>query len=149
MKRIFNLDKILAKGCGSIFIICALFFLSAPAFCQDDENKEDKKEDDSKKPARPAFESPQLMDEQSVVVQSPKTLEFNLQHRFGAINANHLKDLYGIYAPANIRMGFSYTPIKNLALGFGTSKLKMYVDVNAKYAILKQAKNWSIPVSVT
>ncbi len=145
MKRIFNQDKITSKRCGSIFVIFVIFSLCVPAFGQDEE----KKEDDGGKPARPAFESAQLMDDQSVVVQSPKTLEFNLQHRFGTVNANHIKDLYGIYAPANIRMGFSYTPIKNLAVGFGTSKLKMYVDVNAKYAILKQTKDWRMPVSVT
>ena len=89
------------------------------------------------------------MDEQSVVVPSAKTLEFNMQHRFGTVN-NGLKDLYGIYAPgANIRFNFSYTPINNLSLGFGYAKLKQYLDFNAKYAIIKQRKDWSIPVSVT
>lgn len=145
MKRFINHNTISAKHWGTCaLIVFGLFLALAPAFAQDEE----KKEEDGKKPARAAFESPQLMDEQSVVVSKPKTLEFNLQHRFGTWD-NGKSDLWGIYAPANIRMGFSYTPIKNLAVGFGTTKLKMYLDVNAKYALLKQTRDWSMPVSVT
>ena len=110
--------------------------------------EEEKTEDTGKKPARPAFESAQLMELQSVVVPAAKTLEMNMQHRFGLVD-NGLTDLYGIYGPANIRIGFSYTIINNLAFGFGFAKFKKYLDFNVKYAILKQRKDWSIPVSIT
>ena len=99
-------------------------------------------------PARPAFESAQLLDMQSVMVPTTKTLEFDIQHRFG-VAENGIKDLYGLYAPSNIRIGFTYTPIENLAVGFGFAKLKKYLDFNAKYALLKQSRDGAIPVSIT
>jgi hypothetical protein len=34
-------------------------------------------------------------------------------------------------------------------VGFGYAKYRQYLDFNAKYSILKQRKDWSIPVSVT
>ena len=124
-------------------ILPALLLAGHISFAQEEEKK-----DDSKKPARPAFESAQLMELQSVVVPSAKTLEMNIQHRFGLVD-NGIEDLYGIYGPANIRIGFSYSIIDKLAIGFGYTKLKNYLDLNVKYAILQQRKNWSIPVSVT
>lgn len=99
-------------------------------------------------PARPAFESAQLLDMQSVLVPTEKTLEFDIQHRFGNVD-NGITDLYGLYAPSNIRIGFAYTPIKNLAVGFGFAKFKKFLDFNAKYSILKQSRDGAIPVSVT
>ena len=147
MKRIFKQTITIEKKVKTFtFIFLSLIFLfNVRAFSQDEEKKES---DDSKKPAKPAFASGQLMDDQSVVVPTKKTLEFNIQHRFGTIN-NGISDLAGIYAPANIRLGFSYTPINNLALGFGVTKTKQYLDFNAKYSIVKQTKDWSMPVSVS
>ncbi|MEK6781058.1 MAG: DUF5777 family beta-barrel protein [Bacteroidota bacterium] len=138
----------ISTSIGTLLLILAVILSGTPVFGQEEETEE-KKESASKKPAKPAFESPELMDEQSVIVPAAKTLEFDIQHRFGLVN-NGIKDLYGIYAPgANIRLAFSYTPIENLSLGFGYAKYKQYLDFNAKYSILKQRKDWSIPVSVT
>ncbi len=149
MKRRIRLAKEIIKSSATVLLfILAVMGSSTNVYGQDDQPIE-KKEGSDKKPAKPAFESPQFMDEQSVVVPTAKTLEFNMQHRFGIVT-NGIKDLYGIYAPgANIRFNFSYTPINNLSLGFGYAKLKQYLDFNAKYAIIKQRKDWSIPVSVT
>ncbi|MBL7847002.1 MAG: hypothetical protein JNL40_06005 [Cyclobacteriaceae bacterium] len=119
--------------------------LSLPAFAQDEEAaKSDKKE-----LARPAFESALLGEMQSVVVQTPKTLEWDFMHRFGTVE-NGLKDFYGIYAPgANIRMGLTYTPMDKLAVGIGLTKANMALDLNAKYAVFRQSKDNSMPVSVS
>lgn len=113
------------------------------AWAQDEEDTQQERT-----PARPAFESAQLLDMQSVLVPTEKTLEFDIQHRFGNVD-NGITDLYGLYAPSNIRIGFSYTPIKNLAVGFGFAKFKKYLDFNAKYSILKQSRDGAMPVSVT
>ncbi|MBI1766955.1 MAG: hypothetical protein HYR67_01110 [Bacteroidetes bacterium] len=131
-----------------VLFLLLIFVAASSALAQEEEKKEGEKKEEVSKPAKPAFESGQLMDEQSVVVPSKKTLEMNMQHRFGTVE-NGVKDLFGIYGSANIRIGFSYVPINNLAVGFGFSKLNKYLDVNAKYSILKQRKDWSIPVSVS
>ncbi len=128
--------------------ILVVLTLSLPVFAQDEEAaKSDKKE-----LARPAFESALLGEMQSVVVQTPKTLEWDFQHRFGTVE-NGLSDFYGIYAAAaNIRMGLTYTPMDKLAVGIGLTRQTsegMAMDLNAKYAIFRQTKDNSMPVSLS
>jgi len=83
------------------------------------------------------------------VMVSPKnTLEFDIQHRFGLVE-NGFEDFWGLYAPSNIRLGFSYVPINNLMVGFGLTKQNLTWDFNAKYALLKQMTTSGSPVSLT
>jgi hypothetical protein len=74
------------------------------------------------------------------------SMQMEIQHRFGTVN-NGSEDLYGIFAPANIRLGMSYVPVKNLFVGAGIVKEKMQVDLDAKYSIFQQTPGKS-PVSV-
>jgi hypothetical protein len=94
------------------------------------------------------FEGNYLIDNQSVMVPIKGTFEFDIQHRFGTIN-NGFKDLFGIFGGATMRLGFSYTPVKDLQVGFGATNENMEVDWNLKYAILKETKDGSMPVSIT
>ena len=94
------------------------------------------------------FRSNLIIDNQTVMVPVKKTLEFSIQHRFGTIN-NGYSDFYGLFAPANIRLGANYTPIDKLQLGIGLTKERMQVDGNIKYALSKQAETHGCPVSVT
>lgn len=126
-------------------LIFALVSFAGSAVYAQDEGEEVQKEN---VPIRPMFESAYLIDNQSVLVYPEKTLEFVMQHRFGLMD-NGISDIYGLFGPANIRLGLTYVPIKNLAVGFGTSKNKKYQDFNLKYAIVQQTRSGSIPVSVT
>ncbi|NCP84743.1 MAG: hypothetical protein GW809_01645 [Bacteroidetes bacterium] len=92
------------------------------------------------------FESIWLIDNQTVIVPFKGTLEMDIQHRFGTIN-NGYDDLWGFYAPSNIRIGFGYVPINNLMLGFGLTKERMLWDFNAKYALLNEKKGSPISLS--
>ncbi len=130
----------------TIFSITTVMLLSITMLQGQDEKAADASSD--KKPVKATFESAELMDVQSVMVPTAKTLTFNIQHRFGTVQ-NGFTDLYGVYAPANIRMAFNYTPINNLAVGFGYTKFNRYLDLNAKYSILKQTRDGGMPVSVT
>lgn len=94
------------------------------------------------------FESIWLIDNQTVTVPLKNTFEFDILHRFGTIK-NGYSDLWGLYAPSNIRMGFGYTPIRNLMVGVGLTKDRMLWDVNLKYAILSEQGRRPSPVSVT
>ena len=94
------------------------------------------------------FESNYIVDEQTTTVFDQKTLGMAIQHKFGTID-NGISDLFGIYgAGRNIRLGLEYVPVKNLQLGIGVTKNKMYTDVNAKYRILAQTSDNKVPVSV-
>lgn len=99
------------------------------------------------KPVKNTFGSTMSMDNQTVMVPIKGTLEFDIQHRFGTVN-NGAKDLYGIFAPSNIRLGLSYAPINNLVIGAGITKERMQVDLNAKYGILRQRPG-KMPISLT
>src|SRR5450631_3549125 len=66
------------------------------------------------------FEGNYLIDNQTVMVPIKGTFEFAIQHRFG-IASNGFRDLFGLFAGANMRLGFSYVPVKNLLIGFGAS----------------------------
>lgn len=100
------------------------------------------------KPVSAPFEGGYLIDAQTTVIQPVKTLEMGLQHKFGSIENGH-SDLWGIYAPgANIRLSLDYVPFKNFQVGFGVSKAKMMTDFNAKWTIVQQTKQNSMPVAI-
>ncbi len=94
------------------------------------------------------FEGNFLIDEQTVMVPIKGTFEFDINHRFGTTD-HSFKDLFGLFASANMRLGFSYTPLKDLQVGFGANNFNMQVDFSAKYALLKQTKDNKMPISVT
>lgn len=127
------------------FIIFILVVSANSAMAQEDEETE------KARPARKAFESGVLVDIQTDVVNSAKTLEWNIQHRFGTIN-NGAGDLCGLFAPSNIRLGFSYSVIDRVGVGFGLTKKDVtnpYIDLNIKAKILQQARSGGSPVNVT
>lgn len=124
------------------FIISGFFFIGSTQLIAQEE-------DQGSRPVRDPFESAVLIDNQTVIVPTAKTLEFDMVHRFGVVE-NGISDFFGMYAPgANIRLGLTYSVIENLSVGVGFTKLNKYVDFNAKYAILKQTRDWSTPVNLT
>jgi hypothetical protein len=94
------------------------------------------------------FEGNYLIDNQTVMVPIKGTFEFDINHRFATID-HQFTDLFGLFGGANMRLGFSYTPIKDLQIGFGANNFNMIVDWTLKYALLKQTKDGKIPVSIT
>lgn len=98
------------------------------------------------KPVKNTFGSVWVMDNQTVMVPIKGTLEFDIQHRFGTVN-NGSRDMFGLFAPSNIRLGISYAPINKLYVGIGLTKERTQVDLNGKYSILQQTPG-KIPVSV-
>lgn len=121
-----------------------LCLMALPAIGQEEEAAQMPVE----RPVANTFESVLMIDNQTVMVPIKNTLEFDIQHRFGTMQ-NGFEDLFGLYAPSNIRLGFLFVPINNLAVGFGFSKKNTLLDFSAKYALLKQYKDWRRPVSVT
>jgi hypothetical protein len=102
---------------------------------------------EKKSPVKNTFESNLILDEQTVMVPSKGTFEWDIEHRFGIVN-NGYRDFYGIFSPAVIRLGFEYVPVRDLQFGFGLCSDRLQLDLNAKYAVLKQTKE-GMPVSLT
>lgn len=99
------------------------------------------------RPVRSTFESIWLIDNQTVEVPFKKTLEWDIQHRFGTWN-NGYEDYYGLAAPSNIRLGFNYVPVDNLQIGFGITKERKIWDFNAKYVLIKQKQDSGFPLTI-
>ncbi|CAH0997167.1 hypothetical protein EMA8858_03304 [Emticicia aquatica] len=133
-----NIPKFLAK-----FFL--LMLIAGQVFAQDSTEVAQVKK--KAKPVKNTFGSVWLMDNQTVMVPIKGTLEFDIQHRFGTVK-NGAKDLFGFFAPSNIRLGISYAPMQKLFIGAGITKDRMQVDLNAKYALLQQI-NGKIPVSIS
>ncbi len=125
-----------------IFVLSVCIFGSSLA--QENENP-DKTED---KLVYSSFENGILIDNQTNIIPNKRTLEMLIQHRFGPMT-NGFKDLFGIYAPgANIRIGFNYSILDRLMIGYGLTKKNMYSDFQVKYALIRQTER-RIPVAVT
>ena len=124
----------------------ALFLLGTVALQAQDEEAAPEKDT---RPVRNTFESIWLIDNQTVMVPIKGTFEFDVNHRFGAVNEKKYDDFYGIFAASNIRLGFNYVPVEKLQVGFGFTKENNMIDFNGKYAIFQQGRSGGSPLSVT
>ncbi|MCF8379585.1 MAG: DUF5777 family beta-barrel protein [Bacteroidales bacterium] len=127
-----------------LFAIAAILIVFQFSFAQEEEQAKPKD-----KPVNAPFESGILIDNQTNVIPTKNTLEMLIQHRFGKMN-NGIKDVWGIYSPgANIRIGFNYSILDNLSVGYGLTKKNMYSDFSVKWNALTQTRKNTIPLSVT
>ena len=130
------------------FPVVVLFFFAGQLYAQEDSAMVEAPLKPEVRLAKNTFESNFLMDNQTVMVPKKGSLEMAIQHRFGTVN-NGVKDMYGLFAPSNIRLGLSFAPINKLNVAVGLTKERMQVDFSAKYALLKQTESNKVPVSVT
>lgn len=100
------------------------------------------------KPVRNTFMSQWIIDNQTVLVPVPGTLEVDFQHRFGVVSKGY-QDFWGLFSPTfNARFGASYTVRKDLSVGLGITKDGLTWDGNAKYSLFTQTPG-KYPVSLT
>lgn len=99
------------------------------------------------KPVKNTFQSVWIIDNQTVMVPIKKTFEMDIQHRFGTVEKGY-ENFWGLFAPSNIRVGVSYSPINKLYVGLGITKSNLLWDFSAKYSIIRQT-NGIYPVSVS
>jgi len=102
----------------------------------------------SKSYVKNTFSGNYLIDDQTVMVPVKKTFGFYISHHFGLVNEG-ISNFFGVFELANMQFSLTYVPVKDLQLGFGFGNYNMEVNWNAKYALLKQTKDGSMPVSVT
>ncbi len=99
-------------------------------------------------PVDAPFETAILIDNQTVVSPYKGGLEFEIHHRFGTVK-NGITDIFGIYAPSNIRLGLNYGITDKLMFGAGTTKDNKLQDFQWKYAIMQQTQSGKKPVSIS
>lgn len=143
MKKLYRYLPSLLRGT----VLCLLVFCVTPS---NELMAQDSLETEMVNKPRPVtiFESQLIVDNQTVAVTRKKVMGMAIQHRFGKVS-NGKKDFFGIFAPANIRLGMTYSPIENLIVGVGITKERYVVDFNGKYAIVKQMDSGGWPVSIS
>jgi hypothetical protein len=124
-----------------------LSFLAAPLFLFAQEDPASQTTLPVKEYVRATFENGVAINNQTIENPGKKSLDFIIQHRFGVIKNE--KDLFGFFAPSNIRLGLTYGITSRLAVGIGATKNKTLYDFQGKYIILKQTKEKGIPVSIS
>jgi hypothetical protein len=62
---------------------------------------------------------------------------------------NGIKDLFGVYGGANTRLGLEYGITDRIMVGIGTTQNYKLQDLEWKYAILRQTRSNSMPISLT
>lgn len=111
-------------------------------------SQELKKDTIPEKPQRPAFRSSYIIDNPTNVLYTKKSMEIQIKHRFGLVNAGE-NDRAGLWAPSNIRLGVSYAFHDRWTLGYGTTKFDRLEDFNWKVGILRQTRSDKVPISIS
>jgi hypothetical protein len=125
-------------------VIAMLIALPVFLFAQDAEKPATPP---AKKEVKKTFENIVLINNQTVESMQKKGLDFVIQHRFGTIVDEN--DMFGLFAPSNIRLGLTYGITKNLSAGVGATKNKHLYDLNWKYVLLRQTKGGGLGMPVT
>ena len=125
-----------------ILLIVSLLIPSIQSYSQDGGD------DTGKLPVRSTFETTMLIDNPTIMGPVAKQLQINIIHRFGLMNKG-VTDLFGIYAPSNIRMGLNYGITDKIMVGIGTTSEYKLQDVNWKVALIQQNRSGSVPLSVS
>ncbi len=117
-------------------LVCLItLFHSSAAFSQDDDA-----------PVLPAFETINLIDNQTTMNPYKGSVTLQIQHRFSQIS--EIDDLYGIFGSANSRLGVSYGVTDKIMVGFGTTRDSKLQDLEWKLSLLTQTES-KIPVSLS
>ena len=146
MKPKINISKQLLVL--TVCLVCSMILFQSNLIAQDSTAVSEKSSAKAKaKPVKNTFQSVWIIDNQTVMVPVKGTLEMDIMHRFGTVKKGY-DDFWGFFAPSNIRLGVSYSPINKLNVGIGITKRNMLWDVNAKYSIITQTPH-KYPVSVS
>jgi hypothetical protein len=124
-------------------IILLILFLAGSLYMVDAQ-EETKKVD---KPVRSPYETAILIDFPTTLTPSKGAMQLLIHHRFGTIE--NISDLYGIYAPSNIKMTLDYGITDNIMVGIATEKNNKMQDIHWKWTILNQTRSGRIPVAVS
>src|SRR2546428_3998877 len=129
------------------FSICLLTFV---ANAQDDPMKTLEKSDSTqtKEFVTSTFKGTRIINFNSVETSGPRTLEFQIQHRFGPFNSGGY-NFFGFDEGASIRFGFLYSYNGRLEFGLGRSSIDKQYDASVKYRLFRQTLDNKMPLSVT
>ncbi len=98
--------------------------------------------------ASATFKTTRLVNMHTLESVGPRTLDFRISHRFGALNTGSY-NAWGVDGPANIRLSLEYSFEGRFMFGIGRSSYEKMDDGFIKYRLLRQTTDNKMPVSVT
>lgn len=98
--------------------------------------------------ATATFKGTRLINLHTVEVGGKRSLDFRISHRFGSLNGG-LNEAFGLDGGASIRLGLEYSYDGRLQFGVGRTNIDKTGDLFAKYRLLRQTTNNSMPISMT
>jgi len=94
-----------------------------------------------------SFKGTRVVNNHSLEMLHPGTMDFRILHRFGKINLGAYQ-MFGL-DQASMRMSFDFGLTKNLMAGFGRSTVRKELDGFVKYRLLHQSSGDKVmPVSL-
>lgn len=102
------------------------------------------------------FKTTRIINGESVEMVKKNALDFRVSHRFGdafATSNNNIHNLFGFDQASDILLAFEYGATDDLTVGIGRTKgaglLGELWNANLKYRVLKQTKDFKIPLTIT
>ncbi|SMO43801.1 DUF5777 family beta-barrel protein [Solitalea koreensis] len=130
------------------YFLFGALILPFSAMAQDDPMKLLEQRDSVKNEVVSAtFKGTHVINFNSVETVGPRTLEFQIQHRFGPFNSGGY-NLFGLDQGATIRLGLSYSFNGKFEFGIGRSSIDKQYDTYVKSRVLRQSIG-KMPVSLT
>jgi hypothetical protein len=132
------------------YLITALFLISCSVLvAQDDPMKILEQEETKVNPLTIAtFKTTRIINMHTIETCGKRTLDFRIAHRFGPVNSG-VEDFWGLDGGASIRLGLEYSYDGRLQIGIGRTSYQKMLDGFAKYRLLRQTENGSMPLSIT
>ena len=125
-----------------------LSIVAGPLLAQDSSTLLDASNKGDKDFVSATFKTTRLINFHTLETTGPRTLDFRISHRFGAINSGSY-NAWGIDGPANIRLGLEYSPDGRFMFGIGRTSSEKMVDGFLKFRLLRQTTDGGMPISVT
>ncbi len=94
------------------------------------------------------FHAPRHINLLTVEPLDKKTLHFAIMHTFGPLEGG-VQNLFGLDNGANIQFSFEYAPSDNLSIGASRSSRDKFYNLYARYHLLKQTQNNTVPFSLS
>ncbi|MXV16094.1 DUF5777 family beta-barrel protein [Hufsiella ginkgonis] len=134
------------------FFLAALFALNYAASAQTDSLMKamEKEQGGAREVSGAAFKSGRLILSETTAMVKKYDLDFKVVHRFGDIAGTDGggKTLVGLDNSSDIYINFEYGISDRLNIGFGRSKYEQLLDLQLKYALMRQSTDGRVPFSI-
>lgn len=95
------------------------------------------------------FWTPTLITQATTEHIAARNLNVTIMHSFGVATENAIRNFFGLDLVQNVRLGLDFGLTDRWSVGIGRSSQLNVVDLRTKYAVLRQNKSNSKPLSLS